>query len=123
MPLHDAVARLIVALDQRNDVVLAGLLSRDVRFVVDSGDETGCEVHGRAAVARELSRRMAMRPDAALHAAHVNGAPGLALRREDGEVVGVLALEGASKIERMWLSTAPAKLAAWNRRRPEIDLD
>ncbi|MFF2371297.1 hypothetical protein [Agromyces sp. NPDC058110] len=134
MPRRDPAARLRLALDQSNEVALASVLSRDVRLVVDSGDETGGELRGRAVVARDLQGLVLRHPDAAWLPVHVNGAPGLALRRSDGEVVGVLAIEaddagtgalvvgGADAvIARLWLSTAPAKLSGWNRRRPEID--
>lgn len=62
-----------------------------------------------------------MHPDAVLHAVHVNGRLGLALRRSDGHVLGVLSIDAIDMIDVLWLSTAPRKLAAWNRRRPEID--
>ena len=144
----DLAARLLVALDQRDDVALAGVLNPKARLLVDTGDDTGGEVRGRARVIRALRERLATHPDAALEAAHVNGGPGLALRRRDGEVIGVLCLEvgevdevggvgeagkvgevgevgdvraGAPRVEALWLTTAPGKLAHWNRRRPDID--
>ncbi len=136
----DLAARLLVALDQRDDVALAGVLNPKARLLVDTGDDTGGEVRGRARVIRALSERLATHPDAALEAVHVNGGPGLALRRCDGEVIGVLCLEvgevgavgevgevgeagdaRAARVEALWLTTAPGKLAHWNRRRPVID--
>lgn len=90
-------------------------------MVVDTGDETGGEANGRAQVIRTLQARLSERPDAAILTAHVNGSPGLALRRPDDEVVGVLAIDGSEAIEVLWLSAAPSKLAPWNRRRPLVD--
>ncbi len=127
----DLAARLLVALDQRDDLVLAGVLNPQVRLLVDTGDETGAEERGRARVIRLLRERLATHPDAALETAHVNGGPGLALRRRDGEVIGVLCLEvgatsevdarraGGPRVDALWLTTAPGKLAHWNRRRPD----
>ena len=129
----DLAARLRVALDQRDDLALAGVLNPQVRLLVDTGDETGAEERGRARVIRVLRERLASHPDAALEAAHGSGGPGIALRRRDGEVIGVLCLEvgstnevdarqyGGPRIEVLWLTTAPGKLAHWNRRRPDID--
>jgi hypothetical protein len=121
VPLHDSAARLIAALRQGDDLALAGLLNRDVRLVVDSGNEIGGETIGRARVIRALAEQLTTRSDASLHPVHVNGRPGVALLRRNGEVIGVLNLDDAEPIETLWLSTAPRKLAAWNRRRPEVD--
>ncbi|KQM82575.1 hypothetical protein [Agromyces sp. Leaf222] len=118
---HDLAARLLAALHPWNEVALASVLTRDVRLVVDSGDETGGEAYGRACVVRTLHERLSRHPDATILPAHVNGRPGLALRRPDDEVVGVLAIDGSEAIETLWVSTAPRKLAPWNRRRPAID--
>ena len=85
-------------------------------MVVDSGDETGGELRGRARVIRSLRDQLALHPDASFHTAHVNGRPGLALRRLNGEVVGVLGVDGAGAVERLWLCTSAAKLTSWNRR-------
>jgi hypothetical protein len=116
---HDPAARLLVALDQWDDLALASVLNPDVRMVVDSGDETGGDLHGRAHVTRVLRERLATHPDASLEIVHVNGRNGVALRRHDGTVLGVLSIEGTEAIEALWLSTAPRKLAHWNRRRPD----
>ena len=148
MRRDDPAARLLVALEGHDDVALASVLNPDARMVVDAGDESGGEVRGRARVIRALSERLSTHPDASLEAVHVNGGPGLALRRRDGEVIGVLCLEvgevdevggvgeagkvgevgevgdvraGAPRVEALWLTTAPGKLAHWNRRRPDID--
>lgn len=119
MPADDLAARLLVALEGRDDVALASVLNSDVRMLIDTGDETGAELRGRARVIRVLRQRMASHPDAALHAVQVNGAPGLALRRHDGEVIGVLSIDATESIDELWLSIAPRKLAHWNRRRPD----
>ena len=117
----DLAARLLVALDHRDDVALAGVLNPQVRLLVDTGDDTGGDVLGRARVISVLRERLATHPDAALATVHVNGGPGLALRRPDGEVIGVLCLEiDAGRIEALWLTTAPGKLAHWNLRHPDI---
>lgn len=121
VPRHDTAARLLVALERWDDVALASVLNGDVRLVVDSGDETGGEFLGRVRVIRALRDELTRHADATLGVVHVNGRAGLALRRRDGQVVGVLSIDGARTIETLWLSTAPRKLAAWNRRRPEID--
>lgn len=119
MPADDLAARLLVALEEWDDLALASVLNRGVRMVIDTGDETGAELRGRPRVIRVLRQRLATHPDASLHAVHVNGAPGLALRRHDGEVIGVLSIDGTESIDELWLSTAPGKLAHWNRRRPD----
>ena len=94
-----------------------------MRLLVDAGDETGGEVRGRSRVIRTLSTRRARHPDASLLPAHVNGGPGLVLRRCDGEVVGVLGIGTGTGVDRsiveLWLSTASGKLAHWNGRRPD----
>ena len=122
MPRDDLAARLLVALDEWDDFALASVLNPDVRMVIDAGDETGADLRGRARVIRVLRQRLATHPDASLHAVHVNGAPGLALRRFDGMVIGVLSigLDLGGSIDELWLSTAPGKLAHWNRRRPAV---
>ena len=74
----DLAARLLVALDQRDDLALAGVLNPQVRLLVVTGDETGAEERGRARVIRVLRNRLATHPDAALETVHVNGGPGLA---------------------------------------------
>jgi hypothetical protein len=118
---HDPAARLYVALNHGDDLALASVLNPDVRLVVDAGDETGGELHGRARVIRVLRARLATHPDASLQTVHVNGRHGLALRRHDGEVLGVLSIDGVDTIEALWLSTSPRKLAHWNRRRPDLE--
>lgn len=115
----DLAARLLVALEERDDLGLASLLNPDVRMVIDAGDETGAELRGRSGVIRVLRQRLATHPDASLDAVHVNGAPGLALRRHDGEVIGVLGITASESIDELWLSTAPRKLVHWNRRHPD----
>jgi hypothetical protein len=119
----DPAARLLVALERRDDLALASVLNLDARMVVDSGDESGGEVRGRMRVARVLTGLPTTHPDASFEVVHVNGRPGLALRRRNGEVVGVLALQPVpcGTIRELWLSTAPGKLAHWNRRRPDIE--
>jgi hypothetical protein len=112
---HDAAARLFVALDQRDDLALASVLSPDVRLTVDTGDDAGGEWRGRARVMRVLSERLAAHPDASLHVVHVNGRNGLVLRRCDGEVLGVLGIDGTETIEALWIASSPRKLAHWNR--------
>ncbi|MDQ0894939.1 hypothetical protein [Agromyces ramosus] len=121
MQPHDPAARLLVALEQWDDLALASVLNPDVRLVVDSGDDTGGDLHGRAHVTRVLRERLARHPEASLHIVHVNGRSGVALRRHDGAVLGVLSIEGTETIEALWLSTAPRKLAHWNRRRPALE--
>lgn len=121
MERDDVASRLVAALERGDELALASLLNPEVRLLIDTGDETGGEQRGRARVIRALSTRLARHPDASLLTVRANGGPGLALRRGDGEVVGVLAigtgLDGS--IVELWLSTAPRKLAHWNRRRPD----
>lgn len=129
MQRDDLAARLVVALERRDDLALASILNLDARMVVDSGDHAGVELRGLARVTRALEDLLMRHPDASLLTVHVNGGPGLALRRRDGWVVGVLGIDvgtgggaGVSdSIDRLWLSTAPGKLAHWNRRRPAVD--
>jgi hypothetical protein len=127
-----SAARLLSALEQRDDVALASVLHPGVRLVIDSGDATGGRFRGRARVARALRDRLTRQADASLEAVDVNGVPGLALRSRGGLVLGVLSIgvPGAAepgrvaggnadgpgaRIDELWLSTAPAKLAHWNR--------
>jgi len=121
VPPHDSAARLLAALQHGDDLALAALLNRNVRLVIDSGDEIGGETIGRARVILALAEQLRTRADASLHPVHVNGRPGVALFRRNGEVIGVLSLDDGEPIETLWLSTARRKLAAWNRGRPEID--
>ena len=139
MSRDDLAARLLLALERRDDLALASVLNPDVRMVVDTGDHTGAELRGRAAVTHALTDLHTRHPDASLLTVHVNGGPGLALRRSNGRVVGVLAIDSAldlgldlalaldldldrsDVIDRLWLSMAPGKLAHWNRRRPAVD--
>jgi hypothetical protein len=116
----DLAARLLVALQRRDDLALAGALNPDACMVVDAGDATGGELEGRARVIRGLKELLTRHPDAALETVHANGRPALALRRPSGDVVGVLAIDADAAIHSLWLTTAPAKLAQWNRRRPEV---
>lgn len=121
MPPYDLAARLRAALDHGDELALAGVLHRDASMVIDSGDEAGGELSGRGRVIRVLRDRQARHPDASWFTVHVNGQAGLALRRRNGEVVGVLSVDGTTAIAKLWLSTSPLKLAGWNRRRPDID--
>lgn len=121
MPPYDLAARLRAALDHGDELALTGALHRDACMVIDSGDDAGGELRGRAHVIRRLQDQPAQHPDAAWITVHVNGQAGLALRRLNGEVIAVLSIDGTSAIAKLWLSTSALKLAAWNRRRPEID--
>lgn len=129
MPRDDLAARLLLALDLRDEVALASLLAPDVAMVADTGDATGGELRGRARVIRSLLGLRMPHPDASLELVHVNGGPGLAMRRLDGCVVGVLVIDtdpgrepdGGHSIDRLWLTAAPGKLAHWNRRRPVVE--
>ena len=121
MPPYDLAARLRAALDHGDELALAGALHRDASMVVDSGDEAGGELRDRGRVIRGLRDQQARPTDATWVKGHVNGQAGLALRRPNGEVVGVLAIDGTTAIARLWLCTSPLKLAGWNRHRPEID--
>jgi hypothetical protein len=114
------VACLLAALERRDDLAQADLIHPDCSIVVDTGDPAGGELRGRAHVARALDGLQAGHPDAAFSTVHVNGGPGLALRRHDGTIVGVLVVDVGpdGTIRELWLSAAPAKLAHWNRRRP-----
>jgi hypothetical protein len=109
--------RLLRALEQRDDVLLASVLHVGARLVVDSGDPTGGAFRGRAPVARALRARLTGRVDASLEVVDVNGAPGVALRTHAGAVIGVLGLDPDrhGRITHLWLSTSPSKLAHWNR--------
>jgi hypothetical protein len=121
VPPYDLAARLRAALDHGDELALAGALHHDASMVVDSGDEGGGEMRGRVRVIRELRSHQLRHPDAAWFTVHVNGQAGLALRRLNGEVVGVLSIDGTTAIARLWLCSSPLKLAGWNRRRPEAD--
>lgn len=129
MQRDDPAARLVVALERCDDLAMASILDPHARMVVDSGDRAGGELRGRARVMRALKDLLMRHPDASLQVVHVNGGPGLALRRRNGWVVGVLGIDVGSgadgmagdSIDRLWLSTAPGKLAHWNRPRPVID--
>ncbi|WP_136706141.1 hypothetical protein [Agromyces sp. H66] len=129
MPRDDLAARLLLALDLRDERALASLLTPDVAMVADTGDQTGGELRGRVRVIRALLGLRMPHPDASLEIVHVNGGPGLAMRRPDGCVVGVLVIDadrgrepdGGHAIDRLWLTTAPGRLAHWNRRRPVVE--
>lgn len=121
MPPYDLAARLRTALDRGDELALAGALARDASMVVDSGDEAGGELRGRGHVVRRLQDQLAQHPDASWITVHVNGQAGLALRRLNGEVVGVLSVDGTTAVTRLWLCTSSLKLARWNRRRPDVD--
>lgn len=119
MPRESPAGPLLLALERRDDVALAALLHPAVHLIVDSGDRSGGEVRGRARVTATLRERLTGHPDISLEAVDVNGDPGLALRRRDREVTGVLAIatDPRGRITELWLSTARDKLAHWNRRR------
>lgn len=123
MQHDDLAARLLAALEGGDDLALASLLDPACRLLVDADDQTAGGVRGRARVIRTLRTRLTRHPDASLLTVHVNGGPGLALRRGDGEVIGVLVLGTGidGPVTELWLSTAPDKLAHWNRPRPETN--
>ena len=118
MTLCDLATRLRAALDRGDELALASALHRDAFMVVDSGDEAGGELRGRGSVIRGLHDQSALHSDASWFAVHVNGQAGLALRRLNGEVVGVLGIDGSAAIVSLWLCTSSLKLATWNRRDP-----
>lgn len=120
MQRDEIAARLLTALERGDEVALASVLNPDAFLVVDTGDETGKSVRGRVRVARALRAVVAEHPDAALEVVHVNNGSGLALRCDDGAVVGVLVIDIGpdGTIGELWLSAAPGKLAHWNRRSP-----
>ncbi|UOE44113.1 hypothetical protein [Agromyces larvae] len=117
--------RLLRALTGRDQFVVASMFDPDAHLVIDSGDETAGRWEGRARIAGILLGRLAKQPDASLMVVHVNGGPGLALRRPDGAVLGVLVIGGRPRhgegsetsvpIRELYLTTAPHKLLSWNR--------
>jgi hypothetical protein len=111
-----AAARLLLALDAHDDEALANLLDSEVTLTIDAGDPTGGERRGRGAVTRALMGQVARHPDATTQVVHVNGAPGVAIRRPDGDVIGLISLRTGWRggILDLWLTTAPGKLARWN---------
>ena len=117
MRRDDIAALLLRALDHHDESALDRLLDSGVRLTIDAGDWTGGIRTGRDAVRRALAAFIARHRDAALHVVRVNGAPGLALRRPDGDVLGVVILRTGWRgaIVELWLTTAPDKLARWNR--------
>jgi hypothetical protein len=121
VPPYDLAARLRAALDHGDELALAGALHRDACMVVDSGDEAGGELRGRGRVIGGLRDQLKRHPDASWFTVHVNGRAGLALRRLNGEVVGVLSIDGTTAIAKLWLCTSSLKLAGWNRRRPDLE--
>ncbi|GAA1824686.1 hypothetical protein [Agromyces salentinus] len=121
MPQADLPARLRAALHHGDELALASVLHHDVSLVADSGDDSGGELRGRARVIRAFHELQRRHPDASFRTAHVNGQPGLTFRRRTGQVVAVLGVDGRTAIVRLWLCTAPPKLAGWNRHRPEAD--
>jgi len=128
VPRDDLAGRLLLALERRDELLLANLLTSDVVLVVDTGDRSGGELRGRVRVIRALLDLRMPHPDAELEGAHVNGGPGLVVRALDGLVVGILVIDaepagapdGGDTTGRLWLTTAPRKLAHWNRRRPVV---
>jgi hypothetical protein len=121
VPQVDLPARLRAALHHGDELALASVLDHDVFLVTDSGDESGGELRGRARVIRAFHELQRRHPDASFCTAHVNGQPGLTLRRPDGRVVAVLSVDGTTVILRLWLCASPPKLAGWNRPRLEAD--
>ncbi|MRG60389.1 hypothetical protein GE115_11010 [Agromyces sp. CFH 90414] len=121
MPPYDLPARLRAALNHGDELTLASILHRDARMVADSGDDAGGELSGRARIIHAFDDLKRQHPDASFSTVHVNGQPGLSLRRRNGEVVAVLGIDGTTAIVRLWLCTSSLKLAGWNRRRPDID--
>lgn len=117
MRRDDAAARLRSALDAHDEVALAGQLDSEVRLTIDAGDSTGGERTGRALVMRALAAQIARHPDGTLNVVHVNGAPALAIRDADGDVSGLIVIRAGWRgtIVELWLTTAPGKLAGWNR--------
>ena len=125
----DVAARLLLAVRQGDELALASVLSPEVDLFIDSGDGTGGEQRGRARVIRVLVERLARQADVAIELAHVNGGPGLALRRRDGRVIAVLCFDaggdpagasGSGPVVRLWLTTAPGKLEHWNGTHPHV---
>ena len=116
-PDADAADRLLRALDAHDEIALAGVLDSGVRLTIDAGDASGGERTGRAGVTRALVAQLARHPDGTLQVVHVNGAPGLAIRRPDGDVTGLISLRTGwrGRIVELWITTAPSKLAHWNR--------
>ena len=116
MPPEGAAARLLLALEANDDVALAGLLDAEARLTIDAGDASGGVRTGRAAVTRALRGQLSRHPDVTLQVVHVNGAPGLAIRRPGGDITGLVSLRTGwrGRIIELWITTAPGKLARWN---------
>jgi RNA polymerase sigma-70 factor (ECF subfamily) len=95
---------------------LALLLAPDVRVVVDSGGIAG-RAHGAAigvtAALTLLTVTLGAPDGLLLEAASVNGRPGLRASRA-GRVVAVIAVDGGTSVDRVWLVTNPAKLRHWS---------
>ena len=97
MPRDDLAGRLLLALQRRDELLLANLLTSDVVLVVDTGDRSGGELRGRVRVIGALLDLRMPHPDAELEGAHVNGGPGLVVRALDGLVVGIRDRRGTGR--------------------------
>lgn len=108
-------ARVRAALERGDARGVESMLTRRARLLHDAGDRTGGVVTGRADVADALIR-VRRRADADVLPAEVNGGPG-ALIRSRGAIVAVLAFAvRRRRIETIWVTTAPDKLARWQHR-------
>ena len=109
--------RLLAGLLLRDEGMLLQLLGADARLTVDAGDGRGAETRGPARIAVALLARLGRPAGASLSIGAANGGPAIVQRDADGTVTGVLCFEGEGAIDALWLSTAPARLDHWNRRR------
>lgn len=111
--------RLLAGLRLRDEGMLLPLLAADARLTVDAGDGRGrgAETRGPAGIAVALLARLGRPAGASLSIGAANGGPAIVRRDADGTVTGVLCFEGEGAIDALWLSTAPARLDHWTRRR------